>query len=265
MEHTDWIGLVVGLVGLMYVVAPLLIFLSFRQDEALELGMIAEHELPQNAMEGIGALVSALAPHGFETVHHMKTLKNAVPSVQSGQIIMVNRSQSCFVTGVYCVPAMGKATWSFWFRTMFEDGSELATGYNSTPSVFPDKPKVDGINVRWISDPEQVYLIHAARVEQTKHAHRRRILPFDESAAEFLQKDWREELERVREAGYVRHRPASRTYRPTIKGACIMTWRLLFPLKQIRNLRRDRKAKAVLQEIGYHEGMRGSPAVGVSR
>ena len=57
------------------------------------------------------------------------------------------------------------------------------------------------------------------------------------------------EMGAQREAGYVYVDPGTGAYRPTWKGAALMTWRLLWPMKTIARARLRRRASALVAAL----------------
>jgi hypothetical protein len=58
-----------------------------------------------------------------------------------------------------------------------------------------------------------------------------------------------EELEDAARAGYMALSPDGETYRPTWKGAFLMTWKQLWPAKGILRAARDRTARRLIAEL----------------
>jgi hypothetical protein len=59
------------------------------------------------------------------------------------------------------------------------------------------------------------------------------------------------ELRRVAGLGYFRLDWTGKTYRHTIKGATLSTWRCAWPVKPVRKLLLVRRARRTLRAIGY--------------
>jgi hypothetical protein len=53
---------------------------------------------------------------------------------------------------------------------------------------------------------------------------------------EYQQDEWREEIERLIRVGYYRAPDGGGKCWMTVKGAYLMTWRLLWPVKQLRRM-----------------------------
>src|SRR2546423_5589071 len=65
------------------------------------------------------------------------------------------------------------------------------------------------------------------------------------------------------EAGYYRFDEGSRRWRPTLRGACLMTWKMLPPFKQLIKAAVRRRARRILREIGM-EGRDARPVAAIT-
>jgi hypothetical protein len=96
----------------------------------------------------------------------------------------------------------------------------------------------------------QLFQVHRARADR-KWPGRRGVIPPDGNAADYLHAEVQRDMKRLEVAGYKYLDPDANAYRMTIKGAYIMTWRLLWPLKPMRFAARRRKADRELKELGF--------------
>jgi hypothetical protein len=76
------------------------------------------------------------------------------------------------------------------------------------------------------------------------------MLPAPERAVEYQQDEWREEIERLIRTGYYRSPDRGGKCWMTVKGAYLMTWRLLWPVKQLRQLGRRVGGWWVIRGLG---------------
>ena len=68
--------------------------------------------------------------------------------------------------------------------------------------------------------------------------------------ADFLRKSQLKEQAKYSESGYYYHDEEHRVYRLTWRGAILMSWKLLWPIKQIRAILGRVKAARLLREVG---------------
>ena len=74
---------------------------------------------------------------------------------------------------------------------------------------------------------------------------------FQGDAVRYMQFALIEELDNACRAGYMQLDAAQSVYRPTIKGACLMTWQELWPFKGIRLAGRRRREAKLLADLAY--------------
>lgn len=136
------------------------------------------------------------------------------------------------------------------FLTQFSDGTAIVTSNTSSAGVFPRDPKVSSVRCPGIRDFGLLYRFHRARVERARGG-RAATLDHMKDARTRMENDWTQTFERLVGAGYYSIDQARELYVPTLKGAFLMTYRLLPPFKQIQKLRRDRLAERTLRELGF--------------
>jgi hypothetical protein len=72
--------------------------------------------------------------------------------------------------------------------------------------------------------------------------------------------EWRRSAERHVASGYRRELPERGVYAFTVKGAILSTWKLAWPVKQIRMFLRDRRSRRGWAELDMHSWEPASPA-----
>jgi hypothetical protein len=242
-----------GIVVLMYVVAPLMVKRSQYHKAERELQPTLLEDLNATARDGMRRAVHDLRSEGFEVVGNYTT-KGSVPGSTAVMVLFIRRASGDFAEGFF-VATQNKESynevWTVAIRTRFADGLEIATVSSPSATIFPVNPTQDVINPYWIKDSRLLYAIHRARVEASGRAGQHRVLPPPGGEPDFLRAEHRRELRRVADAGYFWLDEPAGKYRPTLKGAYLMTWRLLWPLKGLRAAARRRKARRELQRLGF--------------
>jgi hypothetical protein len=133
------------------------------------------------------------------------------------------------------------------FRSEWSDGSETITANSASPSVFPRVPRVDGLAIPELERAAALYEAHRLRVAERAPARPRPAsrgadpLGYETAANTRI-------LDDVAGAGYFRLVGAD--YRPTLRGALLMTWRLLAPLKQLTRRESRRRAAPLVARLG---------------
>jgi hypothetical protein len=249
--------LFVGLfVGAPYLLLPLyirskMVFSVENRFEPVWLGVI-----PPEAQQAFDTATRGLAACGFRAVGHLRAagqlagggVEDSHISVwvneREGDVANVIAVRASSAMGRICDPVVA-------FAKRFTDGSSVTTSNSRSATIFPADASADGITCRDCWDFEKLYAVHRARAARLQAGRRIAPLPKDGEAAAFMHADYIRDLDRVTRAGYYSFDSGRPGYRPTLKGAYIMTWRLLWPLKQLRRRERDRRADAALRALGY--------------
>ncbi|HZZ43314.1 MAG TPA: hypothetical protein VFE58_10280 [Tepidisphaeraceae bacterium] len=242
-------------VAIYYLFAP--IFSWFRQthQQYYTRRPVEIDDLPPVAVQGIRQMVDELVPLGFQVASHTFNSK-PVPRVHSGIILFLNRTSGDIAQGIYTIGHVTlnpvatnnldstlhkKSNWMFVFQSKYISGRSIATKSSRTASVFPINPRCDSINVNWLSSPAEIYQIHRARVKRFG-AEDLCALPNPGEEIAYLDAESAAEMQRVVDVGYYWLDAPAKVYRLTLKGAYLMTWRLLPPWRQLRKANQRRKA-----------------------
>jgi hypothetical protein len=135
------------------------------------------------------------------------------------------------------------------FESEWDDDLRVSTSNARVPSVYPRIRGLDGESLPSVEDAARLYRVHRARVERVRHPVPRRPLSRGDDPLG---------IERARQvANYQRYAPLGYSrregefMRPTLRGAFLMCWRLLPPLKQLALRARARREAALLRELGF--------------
>jgi hypothetical protein len=139
------------------------------------------------------------------------------------------------------------------FTTRYHDGQVFNTHNSAAAGSFPPAPQTLTTRVPWIQDVTKAYRVHDA-ITTAKSGGARKVLRLDESFAgneiAFLQAAMKEELQNAAEAGYLRLRRDGMAYVTTVRGAYLMAWKELPPIKQCLAWRSRARTKQLLREVG---------------
>lgn len=136
------------------------------------------------------------------------------------------------------------------FRTEFTDLTAVVTANTPNTGCFPPDPRVSSIRCPGVHNLAFLYHLHTARVHRDRG---RRVATLDRypSASARLEMEHRDTFERLCDVGEYRLDAVRKQYVPTVKGAFLMTYRLLPPWKQMRQWDRARRRRRVLAELGF--------------
>lgn len=246
----DWAVWAVGIVGFFYVVAPLLVLGSQTLAAELVLRPTQVEDLPAGAREVLRGMLEAFWAQGFEVVSNCRTV-GSVPGVMGVQLLLVQPESRDIGYWIFSASASGVVrAWTMTVRTRFADGTQIVTSSSTQAGVFPANPTVDVVYANWLKDPARLYRIHRARVVACGRAGEPRMLPAPERAVAYQQDEWREEVDRLIRTGYYQPPGAGGKCAMTVKGAYVMTWRLLWPVKQWRQWQRRVRGWWVVRGLG---------------
>jgi len=128
-------------------------------------------------------------------------------------------------------------------ETYYADGFILQSSTFAERRIFASRPNVTGISFNgFISQLAELYSMHRFLETQLGHGKTR---PSGASAdpAAFMVGVGDIVMRRQVEAGIYRLDAATSLYRPTVRGAYLMTWKMLWPWKQLVNASSQKKAR----------------------
>lgn len=131
----------------------------------------------------------------------------------------------------------------------------IQTMNSTTEGSFPEDPLEMTFQLPHVQCVISLYQYHSDLVQ--RHAlTTRRVLRIEEEfqndAAEYIRQILIESFDRQVPRGYLK--PSSQGWAPTIYGAYAMTWKLLWPFKQIRYANICRRALRITRELDEQRG-----------
>jgi hypothetical protein len=245
------------LISVPYLVGPVLIRVWLRQSAKPQLDPfdVDDPGLPKLVAQYFAETTEALRPLGFE-VRGGVSMPNQVPRVRALLVLLTNRAarEAALVTTMFAIQkdGPGLATAYVEVITRFRDGTLVQTNDSEVLGSFPPRPATTTTQFPNLDDPAQLVRLHRALVER-HGSDSPRVLRVDEEfggdPVTYLKASLAEELEGQLTTGYLHHPDGSEFFRPTWKGAFLMTWGQLWPIKGIRAARRARKARQLLAEL----------------
>lgn len=257
-------AIIAALVTTPYWLVPLVLKGKMKHSAENRYQRIWLNSIPVEAQNAFDVATRGLASCGFRALAHLTAAKQsnlvedsyisiwANPATgDSAQVIAVRSRRP---DGTYrCEPLVT-------FRREFGDGSKIITTNSRSPSVFPVDPAAHTIVCRDCWDFALLYAFHHARAERRHPGQRGRLLPEcpngvgadgRDATIDAFHAETMADMQRVTDAGYFFFDESANAYRPTVKGAYVMTWRLLWPLKQRRMRQRAAAADRELRDMGF--------------
>ena len=257
--------LMAGIAALMYVGGPLLIFFTHRQSARPHLVAFKPGvtPLPADVDQFFHSTSWALAQQGFEIVTGV-FLPSQVENVVAALIYLVNRPEQDSVIAVALhntAPGMATTMFHTEFVTRYRDGRVVQTNNAQPLNAFPTPPECFNSYFPSVRDPVELYRLHQTLCR--RHGGGQKMLKLDEEfggdglqgmAAAII-----EELQAAAKAGYMRLDEAGGVYKPTAKGALLMTYGELWPFKAVRLRRRAQRERELLAELSYQAAAARTP------
>jgi hypothetical protein len=212
-------------------------------------------DVPTRAAEVLQEIVPDLERLGFRCLGHFR-VEGTVANADACVTLFENRRTRQTARRLTTIveksrnPQLRQGVTSLIFYTEFTDGSRLVTSNTAQRSIQPiRRNRPESMSFPWIQDPVRLYAIHDACVARYA-GDGIRVAPTISDPAEYLRTSRNDEVARFVESGYYQRDEASGRYRSTWKGAYLMTWKLLWPVKPVRHLLRDYWAARMLRELG---------------
>jgi len=134
--------------------------------------------------------------------------------------------------------------------TKLDDGQWYTTSNASVPGIFCRSPDRHGLFLPQVQDNSRLYRINRAWLHKAAPAGRP-VLPAEGREIASVAEEMADSLARQVQLGFYYIDPALNRYRPTWKGAVLMTWKMCWPVKQIRKALRIRKDKRIVRRLGF--------------
>ncbi len=209
--------------------------------------------IPSEVFPFFNVTLRALAPEGFREAGYLRQTGFA-PNVETWLLMLENRpaqEAALALVGISTLPSQrGVKTRQVDFSSSWEGERSVTVSSGAFLSLFPPTPGILIQHFPGLDDPRR--LLKAYRALVARHAPQglaRRYPPPGEFEA-FLVEAMRRELARQVPTGYLWLDAAGEFYRPTWKGALLMTWKLAWPVKPIRGWLQGRRARRLLAEVG---------------
>ena len=243
--------LLIGFAAFMYLVVPVLIRFNQKINAQAQFQPVDLATLPPQAAQYLWACQQALEAEGFQTVAHL-SLPNQTPNVFPLLTLFMNRATGvkAMTVAMYAITEAGPKLSAHYveFITRYADGRVLGTNNNGTLGAFRQGPLQDTIRLPQIQDPHRLLAIHCRRVERLNSAEMEPLPPPGTELA-YQQEKMVEDYEEQVQFGRLSLDPKTGRYVPTWRGAYLMTWGLLWPVKPIRTMLDRRRSNAALQSL----------------
>jgi hypothetical protein len=234
-----------------YLFSPLLVFGNMRIPLRVAYGRFnpADHKAGAEIERYLGEIGPLLDLEGFKLIEH--PLRALGSTARANACISVYRNEAgerAHVAVVYH-PSTDHTSSVVVLHTRFADGSERNTSNEKRAGVLPKRANRRGMSFPQVTDPIQLFRVHKALIARLE---KEPIVPTPSSGSvdRDLTDEHEESYARLVEANYFRRDEAARVYLPTLYGAALITWRLIWPIGPIRHALMRARAARMLRELG---------------
>jgi hypothetical protein len=257
MQGILW--MVVGFPAFMYFVGPLIIYFTQRMKANPDLLEIDVHTLPPKAWQYLYENVNLLMAVGFKPIAYL-ALPSPVTNVRTYLALLVNpeTSDKAMITEIFADSGLADShTLYTEFSTRFASGRFFDTLNSHTLQSFARDPLQTRTQTPSVRDPAELYRLHQWVMSQGIGPETKVPYDFNEPPPAYIKRILVESYDKQVQRGRLAYSSQAGAYRPTLVGAYVMCWALLWPISMIRKMRMSAEEAKVLSKFrGSNGGVR---------
>ena len=239
---------IIGLLAVFVILLPLFVWFTVGEDAAPRFDVFdpARHAAPHEVTAFIHENLAPLIAEGFKLVGDMIRERGTLTT----RVAILQHADGVVGTVVVVSTSQGNAAPMVEFTAELSGGRVFDVNNTGTPPTFAVRPGHDTYRLPQVRDPLRLYRVFQVLLRRrfgSATLHQREIAA---DPARFLAQLYDEAHHWQVEAGYYRFDRKANRYRPTLKGAYLMSWGMLPPFGQLRRAAVRRKAGALLRQIG---------------
>lgn len=179
-------------------------------------------------------------------------LPNPVPHVRSYLVMLVNRraGDKAMITAVVGDAGLAHLeTLYVEYNTRFDHGAVYNTLNSKDVGAFPPGPRTVITRTPTVRDPAQLYAIHQFVMHKDSPGGKKDLYE-PGHAIEYL-RDFaiRQSYDEMVDRGWLRYNENRDCYQPTLKGAYLICWGVMQPMRYWRQLRMKRDERRIQEEF----------------
>jgi hypothetical protein len=232
---------------LYLVIGPIMVRLTNRQCANPDFKPCGLGELPGEVSALFNETTGRLREEGFEPISCL-WLPDHVPMVTCYALLLKNPHLHDLGLGIAIHTTTGMKLHYVAFCSEFYDHTEITTNNCTEPGVFRKAPDKKLFSFPEIRDARHLYRAHRRLIE--RHAPGvESFLPCEGNEVLQVAHSITKELREQAEFGLLYLDAKRDLYRPTWKGAALMTWQLVPPVRAIRRARLRSSARRLQSEL----------------
>jgi hypothetical protein len=242
---------------LPHLLGPVIIYLTQKQPAYPEFHVVRTEQLPPAIAASFTRTREVLAGLGFEAVACLYAYGLAT-NVMAFMLLMVNRetNEGALATDLYANSGVPTRRSSLEFSTDLASGVEICTTTGKDPNPYKSCPEKLVYKFPEVKNPWALCNLHRQMVKLQVRAGDYSYLPTAGTEIQALSTSFTKTLMRQVEFGYMYLDEAAGVFRPTVKGAIIMTWKLAWPAGMIMRALIRRRARSLMSRyrhaLAYH-------------
>ena len=244
--------IVICVVIVPYLAAPLLIRLVHKQPSNPRIEQFGAEAVPPDAAGFFRHVADSLAAQDFAPAAYLRW-DNPEAHIEMHLLVLSNAAARESAAAIDMrVTKLGATHFSqryVEFCTEFANGEEIGTLNSHTAYVTKPDPLKRLFRFPSVQNPLMLYGAHRQLVD--RHAPpAARFIPTPGTEHLHLAHGIEKANRRQVEFGYMYLDEAAGAYRPTLRGAFMMTWKLAWPVKQVRAALAKKAATETLHSLG---------------
>ena len=256
-EPLRWLVLaLVALVLLPYLLGPVLV--RFTQKSRAHPTILTfdpdERPAPATVQEFLDECEAALWSCDFEVLTHA-ALPDLVPNVKAIFVLLSRQASNDDAIAVALFgEGAGGGVRKFYveFSTSWLDGTVINTNNTPDESAYRPLPHKKMLQFDFVKDPAELWRVHE-RATRELASGPKKPSPTRQTAVERLREGMLKENTDQVAVGWLWLDETPGFFRPTWKGACLMTWKLCWPVSAMRRAARRGRARGMLREWGIED------------
>jgi len=228
--------------GFMYFVAPLFVLATQRQAANPQFQPYGT-TLQDSRFRFLTDSAARIQNLGFELVGYFGLI-GYTTNVTLFLAYLIHRQNGDGALVVMVQSNAGTSTQLVEYSTRFVDQGSLTTGNSRTQGVYFRPRQKPVYHFPWINDPARLYNLHQQLIQRDKPGMQKEYVK-PGAEIERLCDGMRREMAEQLQPGILRLDKSGEWYRPTLKGAYLMSWKLLPPCKQIRSALRNSSRRRI--------------------
>jgi hypothetical protein len=237
-----------------HLLGPLVIYLTQKSQAYPEFTVISPRDLPPQIFAAFSRSREILGGLGFETVACMHKAE-LMTNVRAYMVLFVNRQTK---EAALCYDMLADTGISSVHRSIVEfstelsNGVEICTNTGNDPNPYRPYPEKLIYQFPEVKNPWALYKLHRQMVQPHASAPGvYSVLPAEGDEIRAVSISFTKTLMRQVEFGYLYLDEKANVFRPTLKGAIIMTWKLAWPTGMIKRALIRRKARRLMSQFKY--------------